>query len=147
MKERVQVSFKVHAFFSITNPNLTGKTLQRGGDVLRTLNLKYLGSTPTSSNLLFCSLCFAPRSLLRALIAHGIQTYVISSNSIRRLLCQSAYQDGPSLRHARYSHCILFVFWYFCFAFNIGILFSHSFLCVCFNFFLHKLLVISTMPH
>ncbi len=121
--------------------------------VLRTYNPKYVSSIPTSSSsLLFCSL---PRSMLRAFITHGIQTRVISSNAICRSLCLNAYQGGPSLLYAGYGHCILFVFWHFRFVFITGILFLFSVVlicyfvlfcvCVCFNCFLHKLLVISTM--
>ncbi len=92
-------------------------------DVLRTLNPKYVGSTPTSSSsLLFYSLC----SVLRIFIVHGIQTRFMSSNAIRHLLRWSAYQDVPSLLHAGYYHCILFVFWHFCFAFSTDILFLFS---------------------
>ena len=124
--------------------------------VLRTHNPKYVGSIPTSSSsLLFCSWCSVPCSMLHVFITHGIQTSVISSNAICRPLRLSAYQGGPSLLHAGYGHCILFVFWHIRFAFITGILFLFSVViicysvlfcvCVCFNCFLHKLLVISTM--
>ena len=75
----------------------------------------------------------APRSVLRVFIAHGILTRAISSNIIRRPLHLSAYQDGPSLRHADDGHCILGVLWHFCFAFSPGILFLFSVLIICYS--------------